>query len=131
MRVSASEPPRPLSGHASTVFRAFVGRWSDLTGGIKVYFAKVIRRGNQVEKSKIAFVVVGAGIAAGLQHEPVFCNPGVELCRTEPAALPDEAPEGLPRGPAPPPPSVTYVSVSSATTSVTINPPLGPHPFTV
>jgi hypothetical protein len=86
-----------------------------------------------MEKSKIphvSIVIVGVGIAAGLQHEMVFCNPGIELCRPEPAALPDEAPEHLPRGPAPLQP-LTHVSSTSASMSITINPPLGPHPFKV
>jgi hypothetical protein len=90
--------------------------------------AKVIRRRTHVDVSKYV-VVVGIGIAAGLQHQPIFCNPSAELCRPEPAFLPDEAPEGLPRGPAPPPPG-NLLQLTPASTASYI-PIAGPYPFKV
>ena len=75
----------------------------------------------------IVFVMSTVIVAetAGAPIDGPVCNPHRELCQIEHAAMPDEAPEHLPRGPAPPPQMLTIPSSTTATSGIATI--FGPH----
>jgi hypothetical protein len=68
----------------------------------------------------IVLFISGAIIAetVGAAVDGPICNPHRELCQIEHAALPDEASEHLPRGPAPKMQTITIASSTSAISGI-------------
>jgi hypothetical protein len=61
-----------------------------------------------------AAAIIGGAIAG--HHGVPFCNPHVKLCQLDVAVPPDEAPEQLPRGPAPS--RVPMITVAGSTSAM-------------
>jgi hypothetical protein len=72
-------------------------------------------------QSSFAFaVVLIGGIGLTGSHFAPLCNLHLEFCQPDRAALPDEAPERLPRGPAPPPVQVLKAAASTSSANGTM-----------